>query len=624
MTPLRSKLAGILPCDGTFDIECYDWDRFLVAGTYEPSGGSRVHRSPEELVDYLLKFGGTWWSHCGGQYDALCVADVFERRGLKASIDYPRSRVTRMVSSGLTLRDSWALIPLKLDRIAQLAGVSAAPMPWQCNCRLRCAGYCRLTASMRDGDPDLDAKVTGDCYALYKGLEKIAEHASSHGIDLRGTVGSSAWATAQDRLALPNADLPSQTWKRIKEADYGGRTIIVQPQTRRTGNHWDLSSAYPAALARCALPVGEPSELGCKGATLALAAARPGVYRATVRIPDSFYPPLPWRHDGRLVYPLGKITGAWALPELEAAIARGVTIEKVISAIVWPKTSVLFGELMAEWYKIRRDVGKATPLGEWQRLLANSLTGKFAEQASRTTVRMHPESVRFCEREGKCSRGCTGKCEAWRQLDRWGHLWSQPYYRMAPSGHVQWSAYLKAHTRIAWLTEMEKHGTDGVYGDTDSIWTVSRRVPEFSGSALGAWELKHAFTDWECSAVKCYRFVDPSSDLETIRAAGARDLTDSEWKAGASDQSRGVQSLLEAAHNTHETGGGLFRRRERFWSLPGHDTDHIWYGDRKLGAGGITYPVSADEHRERWARQTKRKRKPARGIQHGKVRRQTV
>ncbi len=602
----RNKLAGLLACDGTFDIECYDWDRFLVAATYEPACGSKLHRSAESLVSYLLFRGGTWWSHCGGQYDSLAVANEFDRRGLRASIDYPRSRVSRLVGSGLTLRDSYALIPMGLEKVAAMVGMPCPEMPWRCTCPLRCGGYCRLTSKLIGGDPDLDAYCAADCYVLYRGLERIAEHASEHGLDLRGTIGSTAWATARRLMSIPDAALPSQTWKQIKAADYGGRTIIVRPTARGPGTHWDLSSAYPAALARCELPVGDPTRLGHRNAVAAFGRSDPGIYKAKVTVPECLIPPLPYRDEhgrrSRLVYPVGQVTGSWVLAELHAAMERGVVVDKVISAVTFPRASVLFGSLMEAWYSIRRKVGKKTPLGEWQRLLANSLTGKFAEQPNRKTIRMHPESIKFCERTGTCSRGCTGDCDAYKQLDRWGRLWSQPYYRMAPSGHVQWSAVLKSYTRSVWLTEMEHHGDQGVYGDTDSIWTLSRHVPVNNGSALGYWERKHDFVDWECSAIKCYRYTDPANDTDVLRAAGAKDLTDSEWRAGTSDQSRGVLSLVEAAGATREdgTGAGLFRRRQRQWSMPGHDTDRVWFGDRKL-AGTITRPVTVEEHRGRWS-----------------------
>jgi hypothetical protein len=46
-----------------------------------------------------------------------------------------------------------------------------------------------------------------------------------------------------------------------------------------------------------------------------------------------------------------------------------------------------------------------------------------------------------------------------------------------------------------------------------------------------------------------------------------------------------------------KTTHGLFHRRTRNWSLPAGAADREWYGDRKLGADGLTYPASADELR---------------------------
>lgn len=580
---------------GTFDIECAGWDRFVVAATYDGSS-SEIHTTCSGLVDYLLARGGTWWAHCGGQYDGLAVAEELNRRRKRCQIDYPRSRMTRLVCGRTTLRDSFALLPFSLEVVAAMSGARVPKLPWPCSCRLKCGGYCQI--GVRPAR-ELHPYVIADCRVLHAGLTELVDFAYTHRIDLQGTVGGTAWVTAKRDLKLPDADLPPAVWGRIHHADYGGRTVLARPRAPGPGTHRDISSAYPAALARVSLPTGAPRDLGKQNAVVAFLASQAGVYQAHVTVPDSFLPPLPWRCGGRITYPVGTFSGCWTLPELQAAEQRGVQIERIDSAVCWSASSVMFGSLIEHWYGIRRRVGKLSPWGRWMRELANSLTGKFGEQPDRRTIRMHPDrdSIVVCKRTGVCRRGCAGACGAWDQLDRWGFMWGQPYHRMAPSGHLQWSAYLKAATRVAWLTEAERHGEAClVSGNTDSIWTTSRlrSIPE--GRALGAWETKNSWTEWEARSPSCYRYRDSSSGNVVIRAAGAGHMTDDEWKAGSMDRSRGVETLLEAA----EHGQGLFHRKNSRWTLPGSNDHTEWYGDRKLDASGlVTRPVDADELRER-------------------------
>lgn len=594
---------------GTFDIECANWDRFEVAATYD-GVRAKIHTSRESLVDYLLSRGGTWWAHYGGQYDGLAVAEELKRRTRACQIDYPRSRMTRLVCGNLTVRDSYGILPFGLETIAAMSGERCPRLPWDCACALRCGGFCRIGIEPTE---QLHDYVVADCRVLYRGMCELIDFCNTNGIELRGTIGGTAWATAKARLGLKDADIPPSVWKQIAPADKGGRTVLVRPVAPGPGTHRDITSAYPAALARTALPVGTPRELGRKNAATALSRSQAGIYRVVVDVPETFLPPLPWRQNNRIRYPFGAFRGVWPLPELEAAIARGVKVLRVDSALCWHRTQVVFASLVKRWYEIRAKVGKDGPWGRWMREVANALTGKFGEQPERRTLRMCPtfDRIVICRREGACRRGCVGACGAWECLDKWGHIWGQPYYRTAPSGHLAWSAYLKAATRIAWLTEAERHGEAHlVAGNTDSIWTTSRQrsIPE--GRALGAWETKNTWTEWEARAYNCYRYRDGATGQIVVRASGAPHLTDDEWKRGHLDRERGIETLLEAARAGHD----LFHRKNQHWTLPG-TPDVEWFGDRKLGPSGtVTYPVDADVLRERTERALQRRVDKARAL----------
>lgn len=577
---------------GTYDIECADWDRFVVGATYEPHN-PKVWHDPDLMIDHMRSRGGTWWAHAGGVYDVLLVGERLRARGIKYQGDEAQHRITRLVCGSLEARDSYALFPAPLDELCGLLGREVPSLPWPCVCTLDCGGYCQIARKAAEGDPDLEDYCVADCKALYDGLVALGEHCERHGIDLRGTLGSTAWATAQAALGLPDAEFPSlDLWRRVRRADKGGRLAIVRPKARGPGSHFDIRNAYPSALARAELPVGGVRELGAGNASHALDAASPGVYSVTVEVADDcFLPPLPWRVADRVVYPTGRFSGAWALPELCAALDRGVRLVEVSSAIVWESTAPLFADLVRDWYAIRRKVGADSPLGQWQSRLMKALCGKLAEGPEKNRILVNPDKIRICVREKGCRNGCTGRCRRYEQIDLWGHIWSAPYWKLAPSGHVQWSAYLRAHTRIQWITEAEKFGADVVYGNTDSLWTLGRKLPSPIGDDLGHWERKHGFTDWECRAPNVYRYRDDTGQL-SIRAAGAPQITEADWQRGQGVNARGVTSFRRAARST----GSLFQKKHRRWTLAAEPDDGM-YGDRKLGADGITYPLPADQWR---------------------------
>lgn len=589
---------GGFQCDGTIDIECADWDRFRLGCVYRGPGTGRVFYDLDDLIAHLVAHPGHYWAHAGGIYDLLAICDRLDRRGVKYWADPQEHRVARLRFAGVTIRDSYALVPLPLDEAAAIGGEKAPELPWSCECGRDCGGYCKIPARCDlPFDPDLEDYCMADCRVLYAVLHALKAHADKHGLILKGTLGSTAWATAKKTLGLPDADLPWGLWRDIRRADKGGRIAVVRPNASGPGAHFDIRNAYPGALARTPVPLGHVRELGSREGKLALHRDRPGIYQATVRVPDSsFLPPLPWRSPGalgKISYPIGEFSGSWALPELVAAVLRGVEVVKIHSAIVWSGEVDLFSSLMHEWYRIRREVGRDTPLGAWQSRLAKALTGKFAEQPERSRYVGNPEEIRICTREKWCRNGCTGRCGRYQQIDLWGRLWSAPYFKLAPSGHAHWSAYLRAATRVQWLEAAERCSDGLCYGDTDSLWTIGRNTPEPISDDLGAWELKHTFTDLEVRAPKVYAFVD-GSGRKIYR--GAPGLTEDDWRRGQAVIDRGVLTLRQAARGTK----GLFRAKVKRWTIPGHGTDPVLYGDRRLDPlTGMTHPLDAQEHRDK-------------------------
>lgn len=624
---------------GTFDMECADWSTFVVGAIYggDPSGirdgtsdteriGAQVFYDLDAMIDELRRRGGVWWGHAAGVYDSLAVLERARQRGIPCQIDRSAHRVSRVVMGSLTLRDSYGIWPAPLDDLCGAIGESVPDLPWSCTCAMRsrwnghkkrrgCGGYCRISDKANEGDPDLEDYCVADCKRLYKALVWLVERSNEHGLDLQGTLGQTAWKTAQRELGVPDADMPWHLWAHARRADRGGRVAIVRPRAAGPGAHHDICNAYPAQLARAELPVGDCRELGAAHARRALINTCPGVYQCTVFVPDSlFLPPLPWSAGGQVWYPTGEFHGTWTLPELCCALERGVDLVEVHTALIWDATAPVFSDLVKRWYEIRRAVGRKSPLGQWIGRLAKALTGKFAERPERERVTMHPEEIKICEREGPCRDGCVGTCGAYEQLDLFGYVWGVPYRKMPPSAYPQWSAYLRSMTRVQWLEQAERYGENLCFGNTDSLWTIGRGAPSPAGDDLGAWEFQHAWTDLDVRSATSYAFRQwshfPSHD-EHARAIWRRDarnresrdgdlimrgvpgMTEDDWKLGRGVLDRGVTTFGQAVGGAR----GLFQKRRRKWSLPGRDQrdgERVIYGDRRL-VGDVTLPLSVDE-----------------------------
>jgi hypothetical protein len=654
---------------GTFDIECSDWSRFALGVVYD---GAKLRHwwgtesdlaaddVPAELgavpddreygidrmIDYMRIRGGIWYGHGMGIFDGLAVLERARAREIPCQVDRSAHRVTRVVMGSLTMRDSYSLWPVPLDDICGALRRPVPHLPWPCVCGKKtcscgrcggCGGYCQIGERAMQGDPDLLSYCEADCTTLYDGLHKLRDFATSSRICLRGTLAQTAWIAAQDELGVPDSDLPWHLWRAARKADKGGRVAIIRPRAKGTITHWDMNSCYPAQLAKTEVPIGKVRELSGKQASLALGNTRPGIYTLTVNVPDdSFLPPLPWTHGG-LKFPVGTFSGAWCLPELVAAFERGVTVVKAHSALIWEATAPVFAELVKRWYEIRRSVGKKTPLGQWVSRLAKALTGKFAEKPERQRVLMHPSEIKVCMRIGKCREGCTGRCGAYEQLDLKGQIWGVPYQRLGGSSYPQWSSYLRASARVAWLEQAERQGTDLIFGNTDSIWTMGRNVPAPAGDGLGEWEFQESWSELDLRSHTVYagrKLPDrqrleidyshtvPDAELVThpgeYVVRGIPWATEEDWKRGAGQIDRGVMTFGHAVASTT----GLFQKRVRKWSLP-KSQDRVIWGDRRLTAGGYTIPLHALEIQEqvKIARDTrKRLQAPAPSAKKAKAR----
>lgn len=621
---------------GTFDIECTDWNQFILGATYDGKKG-KIFYDGDQMIDEMRRQGGVWFSHAGGVYDMLFVLDRALQREIPCQSDRSQHRVTRVVMGNLTLRDSWAIWPAPLDDLCGAIRAPVPKLPYKCKCGRSCGGYCQITIKSALGDPKLEKYCLADTRRLYDALQHLARWCARNQIALRGTLGQTAWKSAQEFLGIENSTMPWHLWRLIRQADKGGRGAIVRPFSTpgEVGAHHDICSAYPAQLARAELPVGACRELGGNDAERAFHYKRPGIYSVSVSVPEMFLPPLPWSKLGQLCFPTGDFSGSWPLPELLFAMERGVEVTAVRSAVVWEAQVPVFSELVGRWYEIRRKTGKKTPLGDWIGNLSKAVTGKLAERPERERVSMYPDKIKVCMRVGSCRGGCTKRCGAYEQLDLFGDIWGIPYQRMADSAYPHWSSYLRAMTRMQWLSQAERMGevihcgscgeilAPGSVcsshpsatpsrsgggralrlGNTDSLWHTSRQPPEPLGDGMGQWEYKHPWTDLEVRTLTIYAYRDPSGeDPSKLNIRGIPGLTEKDWRRGSGEIDRGIVTFGRAVKTTK----GLFQKRQRKWKLPRHE--RVWYGDRKLHSDGFTYPASADDLRD-LAREVEERRK---------------
>lgn len=630
------KRVGI-DVDFIFDIETESWDKFTVGGLLDVKEDIFFWYPASEEENYakhLLGLDGTLWAHNGGRFDTLWLAEWIRRLGLKAEVFASSARITLLKCNNVQVRDSFALVPLALSDAAGIAGLSKLATGLPCICNRDCGGYCSIK---RQGmAPDefnrLVKYLEQDCRADAAVLQRLEEYARQKDLDLRGTIGASAWATARRRYNLPDAKWDSAHYALARKGYYGGRVQVFRPLVNFEAHSYDINSAYPDALARIELPVGkptisdDPSEDFLNG--------WPGIYTATVFVPPHMHiPPLPWRsRTGRIHYPIMRFTGTWTELELKDAVNNhGVEILQFGPSIIWPRTEPVLKAFAKEGWALRAEAGKASSLGKWCKWFLNSLTGKLAQKPETETCFIDGDYENTCPANGLCHGAlcglstigccphrCMGTCTTARPIGKAGSgIWATRKYRIPTNGFVQWAAYLTSATRIKLgnqLRDDNAYGLTAVYTDTDNAVTTSPRTDGIGDEGtLGAWlfegrRLGTYITDdggylefipaFEALGPKMYRmrteFPDKKGNHVKVRAKG---ISEPDWNLLKAHlpvtMARGVQQFRTAAR-----GDRLFEIKKLSRRL---NYDGIHYGDRAIDRdyfdGEVTrpLPIPADE-----------------------------
>ena len=590
----RSTVVGV---DGILDIETEAWDRFVLGALLDSNGHYRSTRDPEQLALWLCRSRGDWWAHNGGHYDALwflSVLDGWQTPDVKISL--AGSRVTCVELADLRLRDSYALVPMKLADGAQLGGAAKLATGFVCDCGKDCGGYCRIKRTMPERDyRTLDSYLEADCRATLAMLRAVADWCAHRDVPMRGTIGGTAWADVRQRLGMKPARWKPGEYEVARSGYYGGRVEVFQPRAD-AGFRYDRNSSYPAALVETALPIGTPRILG-KAAGAAYRAGSEGIYQAQVEVPELHIPPLPLRAGERLIYPTGKFEGVWTALHLRRAEERGARILRIGYGITWPEAEPVLRP-WCEWVWSERKA--ATGMwSKWIKWLANSLTGKVSQRPDNMSAMLGRPDKTECP-GGRCDGGkhphgrccdhrCVGKCGAWSPIGPSGRIWSRVEWRYPSSGHIQFGAYLTASAEIELDRQLCEAGDGAVYCDTDSVYATGELFSKI-GAELGEWKCEGKFERWVALAPKLYRYVDPEGDKETVRAKGMSKLTAAGMRAlegrAAHVVDTGVGSFLSSARR----GSGLFTRSRLERSYLG---DGIHFGGRVLGNDGRTHPLSA-------------------------------
>lgn len=247
-------------------------------------------------------------------------------------------------------------------------------------------------------------------------------------------------------------------------AYYGGRVEPFKVGTIDLVNGYDVNSLYPSVMATIDFPHPDNLHLemgaGCERRLLNYE----GVAHVTIDVPETHVPPLPYRTDGKLFFPSGRLVGAWTHLELRNALDNDCELVSMDWSLFAARTFNPFGPFITDLYARRQTTGLEAPVKDQvYKLLLNSAYGRYGVNTESGLAKALPLTH---DTPPDVMAGCDIQ------------LYGGSPFLIKPVGegkepvyaNVLISAYVAAAARVKMHNLMSGLGEGLAYTDTDSVY----------------------------------------------------------------------------------------------------------------------------------------------------------
>jgi hypothetical protein len=441
---------------------------------------------------------------CNAEYDLLNLFQGWAAKVL--TLQYVSSGLMRatMDESDITFFDTLRHWPMSVSAMGEYIGLP------------KMKDYLSDKAT-----PRLIAACQRDSEIVYLFVTEMLKRYSGIDLQIKSTLPAMAlqyWQTF-NRLSLPR--IRGVFRENFRQGYYGGRVEVYRfGEIKGPIFHYDVNSLYPHVMRKFEYPDITRSERETTSPDL----DKFGMAYIEIDVPKTDLPALPFRSEKEILFPYGRIKGAYCYPEIRQALKDGAKIRKIHWAIQYDRGIRPFSEYVDTCYANRLASENDLDRTFWK-LMMNSLYGKFASKDKLLTISKDREfTIKSASR----------------------------------FSNVIWSAYVTTYARIHLLEKLREAGTV-YYCDTDSVFTPNEMT---TGKALGELKLEGVYSRAEFFGNKVY-VVD-----DTYRARGV--------------PRKRKDSASDPAKDFIRTGRCIFRRPARLReSRRSFLTANVWYEAEK-------------------------------------------
>lgn len=479
---------------GTFDIECDDWTKFIVAGVfYKNKYRELFSRDAVFLYFYFQDEKSEFFSHYGGGYDFLFLISVFLENGIIPYDILMRGgtilsfKIKNRYGKIINFVDSFGLLCSSFEKLAVAFDVEYKKLE---------INYKNLVYSKQ-----LSEYLRHDVIGLHQILTKFFNIEIIRKAGFALTVASQSQKVLRTFLKKPIYSIPVAVDEMCRRALHGGRTEIFKFKYTKTKNNnnylkvLDVKSLYPYICAHFLFPDGRAIF------TTKFIKDKLGYYDCIVECSENMKIPfLPIKKDNKLLYPVGKFEGTYFSEEIKYALELGYKI-KIIRGYFFTKSADYFSEMMNLGYNLKEAKGT---VGEIWKYFINNVWGRLVLKLYREEIILSSLPEKGFISKNIFFETPKGKIEVFgkeKKLDT------------ATQSAI--GAAVPAYAGIYLHKKMMSIPYESLYAcDTDSIFTdCDDSIIEKSSKKMGDWDLQGLYKEALFVAPKNYVLTKEDNEI---------------------------------------------------------------------------------------------------------------
>ena len=351
--------------------------------------------------------------------------------------------------------DSFNIFPFSVKEIGKQIGLEKLEIPGDL-----------LLKGFRDITPLHIEYCYRDCEIVWKALKTIFEIAGATKITLAGLALRYFRSEFQEHGISYDEEKSNEFFKSY----YGGRVEAFK-LGKVKAYKYDINSMYPYAMKNCVFPNPKYLKKKChipETLLLYLLKRNEGLANITVFHKKSKIGYLPYRRDGKLIFPVGTFTGTWNYNEIRFALEKGIIeIKKVHFTVYGPPYESPFKNFVDEVYAKR--LASTGIYKTIYKLILNSLYGKFAQRIKWDSE--YFTDIPYDKLKELADNNVKFQVKLFNSKRKDGFLETETEKDFLHTIPI-FSSYITSYSRVLLLQYLTKHEKHIAYCDTDSIATT--------------------------------------------------------------------------------------------------------------------------------------------------------